>query len=80
MPQVIWNIYFIFGMFFCSYEQGTDKYPRRQGKRADRVPTLSINQGGMPPCLTESELASLKVVSVGAVFDDRNYSVTNAEP
>ena len=31
MPQVIRNIYFIFGMFFCSYEQGTDKYPRRQG-------------------------------------------------
>ena len=30
--------------------------------------------------LTESELASLYVVSVGAVFDDRNYSVTNAEP
>ena len=30
MPQVIRNIYFIFGMFFCSYEQDTDKYPRRQ--------------------------------------------------
>ena len=28
-------------MFFCSYEHDTDKYPRRQGKRADRVPTLS---------------------------------------
>ena len=47
MPQVIRNIYFIFGMFFCSYEQDTDKYPRRQGKRADRVPILS-NKGACP--------------------------------
>ena len=49
-------------------------------KRVDSVPFCQTRGHAPLLLLTESELASLYVVSVGAVFDDRNYSVTNAEP
>ena len=53
MPQAIRNIYFIFGMFFCSYEQDTDKYPRRQVPQGGLLQNSggqssnSVKQGGI---------------------------------
>ena len=54
----------------------------RAGRGNGRKELQLCQTRGHAPLLhsTESELVSLNVVSVGAVCDDRNYSVTNAEP